>query len=306
MEIKAEYGIVPVQRELTPAVWQMISQIAPVMWKSRLFGVGSPEAATAIMLKGYELGLSITASFEFVQVVEGKPSLSPRGALAILHKSTEIAKIETKRLTDASGKFTGYECTMKRRNGFEHTAKYTLEDAQRAGVFKPNSGWAKYPENMCLWRVIGFTADVVAPDITAGMTSIMKMPEELGVAIDGNGYVVDVKSEINSESKPVNSEFRDYSSKVSELIEMHGIELVMASMAEVCGGDNPKTEDEYQRLVNYFKPSALPESLPVVTLDDLISQYGAEKIVAANMGKVPSNDTELQAIWSKLSGQVIA
>jgi hypothetical protein len=76
-------GIVPIQqRELTPQVWQMISQMAPVMWKSRLFGVVSQEAAAAIMLKGYELGLSVTASFEFIHVIQGKPGLSPRGALA--------------------------------------------------------------------------------------------------------------------------------------------------------------------------------------------------------------------------------
>ena len=44
-------------KELTPSVWGMLKEIAPVMHVSRLFGVSSPEQATAIMLKGYELGL---------------------------------------------------------------------------------------------------------------------------------------------------------------------------------------------------------------------------------------------------------
>src|SRR3990167_3398040 len=74
-------------RELTPAIWHMIEIMSPVMHKAHLFGVTSPEQAAAIMLKGYELGLSVTASFEFVQVIQGKPSLSPRGAMAILLSS---------------------------------------------------------------------------------------------------------------------------------------------------------------------------------------------------------------------------
>jgi len=48
---------------LTPDVWHMIDQIAPAMYRSRLFRVSAPEQAAAIMLKGYELGLSLTASF---------------------------------------------------------------------------------------------------------------------------------------------------------------------------------------------------------------------------------------------------
>jgi hypothetical protein len=47
------------------------------MHQARLFGVNNAEQAMAIMLKGYELGLGLTASFEFVQVVQGRPALSP-------------------------------------------------------------------------------------------------------------------------------------------------------------------------------------------------------------------------------------
>jgi len=187
-------AIVPIEhRELTPKIWQMISQMAPVMWKSRLFGVVSQEAAAAIMLKGYELGLSITASFEFIHVIQGKPGLSPRGALALLHSHPDIDKVEIKRLVDEAGNYIGHSCTIRRKNGFEYTAQVTLEDAKKAGLIKPDSGWTKYPEQMCMWRAVGFASDVAAPDITAGMTTIMKMPEELGIAINDSGEVIEVK-----------------------------------------------------------------------------------------------------------------
>ena len=234
-------------RELTPAVWQLIENIAPAMYKSRLFGVTSPEAASAIMLKGYELGLGVTASFEFVQVIKGKPGLSPRGALALLHNAPEIESIKIDRLTDEKGAFLGYQCYMKRSNGFEHTASFTMEDANKAGLVKPDSGWAKYPENMCMWRAVGFCADVVAPDVTAGMTALLKTPEKFDMALTGDG----------------------------EIIEMTPIST-----------GNPGIDFALD---------------PPTTLDELVAQYGAEAIMAANGDKIPGTTEEVQSIAEKLA-----
>lgn len=177
-------------RELTPGIWSMIEKMAPAMFRSRFFGVTSVEQAQAIMLKGYELGLSMTASFELVQVIQGKPALSPRGAMALLLSNPLIKEIIIKRLEGQKG-FIGYECTMTRVTGFTYTSKFTMEDATKAQLVKPDSSWAKYPENMCLWRAVGFAADVVAPDVTAGMTALMKAPEMYGVALTEGGDVID-------------------------------------------------------------------------------------------------------------------
>lgn len=223
----APLAITAATRELTPAIWRMIGELAPVMYKARLFGVISQEQAAAIMLKGYELGLSTTASFEFVQVIQGKPALSPRGAMALLLSSNVVKVDEIKRL-EKGGKFEGYECTMTRDNGFSYTARFTLEDAQRAGLMKPDSGWAKYPENMCMWRAIGFAADVVAPDVTAGMTTLMKAPEMYGVALTEGGDVIDAPASVNIDP-------------LQDLITQYGAEKIL----EVCGGI-PTTPDEVE------------------------------------------------------------
>lgn len=232
--------IVPIQqRELTLQIWQMISQIAPVMWKSRLFGVVSQEAAAAIMLKGYELGLSVTASFEFIHVIQGKPGLSPRGALALLHSHPDIEKVEIRRLTKKEdSSYLGHSCTIKRKNGFEYTAQFTLEDAKRAGLVKPDSGWTKYPEQMCMWRAVGFAADVAAPDITAGMTTIMKMPEELGVVITDNGEVIDMQA---VPAKPQIT--------LDQLLEQFDAESIMIAN----GGKIPATQEEVEKVFELLK-----------------------------------------------------
>lgn len=202
-------------RELTPGIWAMIEKMAPVMHQAHLFGVTSPAQAAAIILKGYELGLSITASFELIHVIDGKPGLSPRGAMALLHSNPIVKEIKITRLED-KGKFIGYECFMSRSdNGFSHTSRFTLEDATRAGLMKQNSGWMKYPENMCMYRAIGFAADVVAPDVTAGMTSLMKAPEMYGVALTEGGDIIDVPAQ------PVSTD------ALQELVAQYGAERVM-------------------------------------------------------------------------------
>ena len=223
----APLAITAATRELTPAIWRMIGELAPVMYKARLFNVTSQEQAAAIMLKGYELGLSITASFEFIQVIQGKPALSPRGAMALLLSNPLVKGIKINRL-DNKGAFLGYECHMERVNGFQFVGRFTMEDALRAGLVKPDSGWAKYPENMCLWRAVGFAADVVFPDVSAGMTTLMKAPEMYGVALTEGGDVIVVEPQaVKVETDPLQA-----------LIDDFGAERIMAE----CG--MPTTPDE--------------------------------------------------------------
>jgi len=233
-------------RDLTPQMWQMIESVAPAMHKSRLFGVTAPEQAAAIMLKGYELGLGLAASFDLIQVIQGKPGLSPRGALAVIHASG-AADVKIERLTDTNGAgaFRGYKVWMRRRDsGFEYTASFTMEDARRAGLVKTGSGWEHYPENMCLWRAVGFCADVVVPDVIGGM----KTADQLGADLDQAGDVVEGEWAIPA--------------------------------AEAINDPAPV--------------------LPAPTLEELVAQYGADAVLAANGGTIPATVDEVAALAALL------
>lgn len=175
------------RQELTPTTWEMITSVAPAMHASGLFGVSTPAQAMAIMLKGYELGLSLSASFEFIHVVEGKPGLNPRGALALINGHPELAGLKIEDLSDADGHPSSCRVWMKRRNGFEYTVEFSIADAKRAGLVKDRSGWAKYPANMLRWRAVGFCADVVFPDVLGGM----KRTDELGGDLTPEGDTIE-------------------------------------------------------------------------------------------------------------------
>ena len=238
-----EHALV-VRETLTPQVWEMISAIGPAMHRSRLFGATSPEAAMAIMLKGHELGLGLTASFEFVQVVEGKPALAPRGALALIQSSPLLAGLKIDDLKDPkTGAPVGCHVWMKRTNGFEYEVTWTMEEARQAGVVKPGSGWDHYPANMLRWRAIGFCADVVFPDVLGGM----KRADEYGADLTPGGDVIEgswneitpgVKQPVAEPVQPVSA--APASMSLSEVVDKYGAEAVMAAN----GGLIPGTNDE--------------------------------------------------------------
>ena len=212
-------------RPLTPDIWRMIESIAPVLYKSRLFGVTSPEAAAAIALKGYELGLGIAASFELIQVIQGKPTLSPRGALALILQSGLLDGIK---IDDQADRCTVW---MKRKGGLEYQLTYKIDDAQKAGLVKPDSAWEKFGQNMLRWRAIGFVADVLFPDVLGGL----KRADEFGADIDSNGNVVDGEWQVQEPPSPNGNK-----PTLADLINQYGAEAIM----QANDGKVPASDEE--------------------------------------------------------------
>lgn len=175
---------------LTIGLFQLIQSIAPTIHTSRLFkGINSPEQAAVIMLKGHELGFSLTAAFELIDMVEGKPSLKPQGALALIHRSKNFDI----KVTDQPD---GCQVWMRRRDtGFEYTARFTKADAMQAQIHKPNGAYDKYPPDMYRARAIARCARVVAPDVLAGMY----LTAELRPEWDDNDVIDVTASEVADE-----------------------------------------------------------------------------------------------------------
>lgn len=207
-------------QRLTPDIWQMIMNVAPTMHQSRLFGVSSPEQAAAIMLKGYELGMPLAMSFDMIHVIQGKPSLKPQGALALAVHSGELETFEVTDLSDPQGNPTRCRVSGKRRGGMAYTIEVSMDDARRAGLVKPGSGWESWPANMLRWRAIGFFLDVVMPDLG------MKHSDEYGASLTPDGDVI-----WQLEKQPLT---------FNDLVAQYGFEEVM----KAADGALPETQEE--------------------------------------------------------------
>lgn len=238
--------------QLTPDAFQMITQVAPVMHAARLFGTKTPEQAMAIMIKGYELGFSLTAAFENIHVIEDKPSLSPKGALAMIYNSPLNDGVTIVDEVDASGKPLACVVTMKRKGGLTYTTRYSMEDAKRAGLVKEKSGWEKYPANMLRWRAIGYCADVVFPDVIGGT----KRADEFGADLTPDGDVIEGSwNNVGSQPSPqpapavTVSQTQQVSSNgaltVQDLLKTYTAAQIMTAN----NGRIPATVEECQRVV---------------------------------------------------------
>lgn len=253
---------------LTPDAFQMINKVAPTIHAARLFGTASAEQAAAIMIKGYELGFSLTASFENIHVIEGKPSLSPKGALALIYNSPECAGVTIVDEVDAKGAPLACTVTMKRRNGLEYTSRYSMAEATSAGLVKPNSGWAKYPANMLRWRAIGYAADIVFPDVIGGT----KRADEFGADLTPSGDVIEGSWSV---APRTNQE-------------------IAKSVLEELKARNEATVSQQPA-----QPAMNPNRL-----QDLLAQFGAEAVMVANSGKIPATDAELDTIEAALNREL--
>lgn len=241
----SENQIVPVSFLPESGEWGMIKEIAGIIAVAN--GM-TPAKMTDVILKGRSLGLSIPASIELVQNVAGKTSLAPRGALAMVQGSPLIENVTITRLMDKNT-FVGYECTIKRKNGFEYTSRWTIEQATKAGLVKPGSGWVNYPENMCLWRAVGFACDVAASDITCGLTAFMKMPEQFGIQLTEAGDIVEGKIIEPLQIDPVTVE-------IERLTIMHGTDAFMVA----CDGNIPTTAEELYAIATKLENQGKPET----------------------------------------------
>lgn len=236
-------------REISLSKWEVIKAIAPTMRGSGMFNVPNADAAAAIMLKGYELGLSFTASFEFIHHIDG-PSISPRGALALIYNSPINDGVEITDEVDDKGEPLACTVVMKRKGGITYTARYTMSDAKRAGLIKDNSGWAKYPANMLRWRAIGYAADVVFPDVIGGM----KRSDEIGADLTPSGDVIEgswTEAPVSPPEKASNAEFQ---SRLSALLE----EFPVTSVMEANGNKMPKTVEEIDAVAQYLAVQSVP------------------------------------------------
>lgn len=240
-------------REISLPVWETANALGKTVRESGMFKVKTQAGATAIMLKGYELGFGFMAAFEFIHDIDGQVSLSPKGALAIVQRSGMLEKFEIIEEREP------IRCTvtMKRRGGLEYTSSFSVEDADTARLRredKPESNWWKYPANMCKWRAIGFCIDMVFADVTGGL----KRADEFGADLTASGDVIEGSWTVAPVSQPKTSPKRDesFETELGRLIEEFSVAAILEANADAM----PKTVEDIHALRPILAAASVPMS----------------------------------------------
>jgi hypothetical protein len=170
--------------------WQTIREQALVLVKTGFLpqSIKTPEQAMAIILTGRELGIGAMAALNTINVIQGKPTISPQLMLALINRTNQIENLDIRTGGD------GAVCTIKRKGRAPYTATFGPKEARAMGL-DAKDNYKKQPATMYKWRAIADAARVTFPDVILGMYT----PEEMGVAtVDGeSGEVIEMPRDDN-------------------------------------------------------------------------------------------------------------
>lgn len=161
-----------------------IMQLGDVFKASGYFrDVRDQAQAVVKILYGQELGFSPVVAMMGIHIIEGKPALSSNLLGAMVKRSGKY-DYRVKTLTDT-------ECVLEFAQGNKTTgvSSFSIQDAQRAGVIRPSSGWTKYPRNMLFARALSNGVKLYCPDLSV---CPIYVPEELGADVNEEGQVTEL------------------------------------------------------------------------------------------------------------------
>lgn len=196
--------------------WAQLKEIGATALKSGLLpsSVKTPEAATIIALKGWELGLKPLVSFSYISVVNGRPTCAAELMLAEIRRVYPKAVVKITVSTDT-------ECVImaKRPEEEELTPfKWTIEDARKAGLLGKDN-WKNYPADMLFARTVTRMKRRLFPEVLMGVDYV---PEELGADVDQSGRVIkDVSVQPQGNGNVV--QFQKISEVKAEVIDVSSV-----------------------------------------------------------------------------------
>lgn len=170
--------------------WSGMMQVAEALVSSGFLpqSIKTSAQAVAIILAGRELGIGPWQAVQTINVIQGKPTVSPQLMLALINQSGQLEDIAI----DGDGK--GCIVMMKRKGRQPHTETFTFEDATKLGLSSKDN-YRKQPAIMLRWRAVAACARVVFPDVILGLYTPDEMGADVTVGDDGSMTVVTVERE---------------------------------------------------------------------------------------------------------------
>ncbi len=145
--------------------WDLMKDQAAVLFKSGLLpsSITKVEAAIAIIIKGYELGIPPMQAFAHISIVNGRPTISAELMLALIYQRMPYAVISFKKIASDG-------CVILAARSKDHALTeftFTIENAENAKLTGKDN-WKNYPKAMCKARTIADMARTIFPDVLMG------------------------------------------------------------------------------------------------------------------------------------------
>lgn len=158
------------------------SSLVPAVYRKQ------PNNIVFAAIAGQELGWGVTTAMRFVHVIEGKPTISPEGMLALIRRNGHSV---TGSSTTTYATVTGRRCD----NGDEMEVTFTVEDAVRAKLMHKDN-WKMYPDAMLWARAVAMLARRLFSDVFLGAAYV---PDEMGAVTNERGEPIETTGRLVDE-----------------------------------------------------------------------------------------------------------
>jgi len=105
-----------------------------------------------------------------IAVINGKPSVYGDAMMALVQASAVCDDVEEYFENEGTPNPVAV-CVAKRKNRKPVVAKFSVEDAKRAGLWGKQGPWSAYPKRMMQMRARGFALRDAFPDVLKGLIS---------------------------------------------------------------------------------------------------------------------------------------
>lgn len=129
---------------------------------------GKPQDIMVCVQWGYEIGLAPMQALQNIAVINGKPSVYGDAAMALVQASPVCEDIEEYFEGEGTPNPVAV-CVAKRKGRKPVVAKFSCEDAKRAGLWGKQGPWTAYPKRMMQMRARGFALRDAFPDVLKGL-----------------------------------------------------------------------------------------------------------------------------------------
>ena len=129
---------------------------------------GKPQDILVCVQWGMEMGLAPMQALQNIAVINGKPSVYGDAAMALVQASSVCEDVEE--FFEGEGTTNPVAvCVAKRKGRKPVTARFSVEDAKRAGLWGKQGPWSAYPKRMMQMRARGFALRDAFPDVLKGL-----------------------------------------------------------------------------------------------------------------------------------------
>lgn len=181
------------------ARFKMICGIAAGLRRSNLLpeAIKTDEQAAVVMLYGDELGLKPMQSFDFINIVEGKPGVNSKGQVALARFRCPGIKVSWKEISKE-------RCTISiTRPGEEpFVFSFTWEMASNMQCYEKGQrkalvdkwNWRSMPVQMMVAMTTRTAFRMHCPDLTGGLPSTEELED--GLIVDASARVVEAPEDM--------------------------------------------------------------------------------------------------------------